>query len=902
MAEDDVPLRTDRGRLRDIIRLTADLVWETDREHRLTLLSDNSMDLLGQHSSVLLGQKLSEIWKFDGLKSGIQSLDWRQPFRNLTGIYATEAGEVRHFVLSGLPVFDETDGSFFCVRGIAKDITEDVKRDEERRVLEDRSSAIIGFASTGIAVADEEGLIVECNEAWLQFFNYERKDMLGTSFRDLTYHEDEALSVENIRKLFSGEHERYRQEKRYLRFDGSIAWADVSVSSLKAPDGTVTHSIAGLNDITDRKLAEFALQTSRQKLSEQRMLLQTTLDTIDQGFAVWDPDDCLVAWNRTVSEMWFLPENLKVGLPRRELFESLVNNRIFSSETDAEGKDIMFQSSSDSSFDQEAEFGNRNGRRIHIKRYSLPDGGFASVYTDITDRLAAERAVRESEEKFRTIAEASGASIFIVTKDGEKFLYSNNAAAEMFTCSVKELMAEPPGKMFADRDVSIELGKTVGRQQAIKHFECMMLRQNGNLFWAMISAENIRFEGEQTILFVVTDITHLKEVESELRSAKDEADRANHVKTDFLSSMSHELRTPMNSILGFAQLMTEDPTAEYSAEQKESLRYIMRAGKHLLNLINDVLDFANIEAAEIEIGDEPVSVAELCIDSLQAISSAAEERQINTEMRVVDDLIVAGDPTRLKQVLLNLLSNAVKYNQTGGRIVLSAYPCPDDNIRISVADTGKGISEDKMEGLFQAFNRLGAENTEVEGTGIGLSICKRLVEVMGGRMGYESIEDEGSTFWIEIKSEKSVTTSSASQNNSGLAFGTDDSLLRLKGRVLYVEDNPANLLLMQRIIDRVEGVSLRSATDAEQGLKIAEDEQPDLVIMDISLPGMDGFEALERLKANNKTVHLPVIALSANALPAQVARGNNAGFAAYLTKPIDVVEVTARLKTFLTAT
>lgn len=168
-------------------------------------------------------------------------------------------------------------------------------------------------------------------------------------------------------------------------------------------------------------------------------------------------------------------------------------------------------------------------------------------------------------------------------------------------------------------------------------------------------------------------------------------------------------------------------------------------------------------------------------------------------------------------------------------------------------------------------------------------------------MGYESTEEEGSTFWIEIKSENSVTTSSASPNKSGLTSGADDSLLRLKGRVLYVEDNPANLLLMQRIIDRVEGVSLRSATDAEQGLKIAEDEQPDLVIMDISLPGMDGFEALERLKANNKTVHLPVIALSANALPAQVARGNNAGFAAYLTKPIDVVEVTARLKTFLTA-
>ncbi|MBT3700918.1 MAG: PAS domain S-box protein [Alphaproteobacteria bacterium] len=781
MAENGLPSRTDRNRLRDIIRLTADLVWETDRDHQLTLLSENSQDLLGEHSSALLGRNLFDIWQLTPVKEQTPDLEWRQPFRNVMAIHVSASGDIRHFVLSGLPVFDDTDGSFICVRGIAKDVTETVKSNEERRILEERSSAIIGFASTGIAVADKDGLIVECNEAWLQFFGYRRKDMLCTSFQELTYHEDETLSLKNMGNLFAGKIERYRQEKRYVRYDGSIAWADVSVSSLKSPDGTVTHSIAGLNDITDRKLAEFALQTSRQKLSEQRMLLQTTLDTIDQGFAVWDPNDCLVAWNKTVAEMWYQPDDLAVGLPRRILFNELIGNKIFAEGSDPHEADQFFDSSLGASKSFDTEYENRDGRKIHVRRYLLPDSGYASVYTDFTDRLAAEKAVRESEEKFRTIAEASGAAIFIVSTNGDEFLYCNNAGADMFAFKAEDLLESSPDKMFADPEISIEMGKSIGRQQKVKNFECMLVRRNGSIFWGMISAETVQFEANDTVLFVVTDIAHLKEVESELRAAKDEADRANQVKTDFLSSMSHELRTPMNSILGFTQLMAEDPRTELSVEQDESLRYIMKAGRHLLNLINDVLDFSNIEASKIEVADEPVSVAELCRDSMLAIESSADERRISTAQDVSDDLVIVGDPTRLKQVLLNLLSNAVKYNVIGGRIILSASATEDDHVRISVADTGKGIPQSKREGLFQAFNRLGAENTEIEGTGIGLSICARLVEVMGGRMGYESNEGKGSTFWIEIKTDTSGKAVSTTATKEPVISNSAADLSGIKG-------------------------------------------------------------------------------------------------------------------------
>ena len=899
MAEDDVPWRTEKSRLRDIIRLTADLVWETDRDHRLTLVSDNALDLLGQHSSSLLGQKLTVVWETKSPSGNKFVPDWRQPFRAVQATYQNEAEDVRHFLLSGLPVFDDADGSFICVRGIAKDVTEDVRSQEERRKLEERSSAIIDFASTGIAVADSAGRIEECNEAWLQFFGYRRHDMLGQSVRELTYKEDQEESGKNTGELFSGKVDRYRQEKRYVRFDGSIAWADVSVSALKAADGTTTHAIAGLNDITDRKQTEFALYTSRQKLAEQRMLLQTTLDTIDQGFAVWDADDRLVAWNRTVGEMWYMPDNLGVGLNRKQLFDQMIENQVFAKDGVPEKIDRFFDSEENVATHFEADYENRDGRHIHVKRYPLPDSGFASVYTDVTDRLKAEQAVRESEEKFRTIAEASGAAIFIVSRDAKKFLYSNNAAADMFRYSVEGLMKTQPLDMFADPDAQSFLVGRIDQMQRVSQFECMMRGDKGKLFWAMISVETVRFEAADTLLFLVTDITHLKEIENELRAAKDEADQANLVKTDFLSSMSHELRTPMNSILGFTQLMAEDPTAELSEEQKESLGYIMRAGRHLLNLINDVLDFANIEAAEIEVSDEPVSVSDLCHESLRAISNAAEERQIEIELDVPDRLIAKGDPTRLKQILLNLLSNAVKYNHIGGKIALKAEQAGDDSIRISVTDTGRGIAEDKKDGLFQAFNRLGAENTEIEGTGIGLSICARLIEVMQGEIGYESTEGQGSTFWVEVPSETSGASVPVVRRGEADDPDAVNNLSQLKGRVLYVEDNPANLLLMQRILDRADGVTLSAATDAEGGLKIAADEQPDLIIMDIGLPGMDGFEALAALKDNPVTAHLPVIALSANALPEQIARGGEAGFADYMTKPIDILEVSAKLKSFL---
>jgi PAS domain S-box-containing protein len=901
MADEDVSAHSDKSRLRDIIRLTADLVWETDRDHCLTLLSDNALDLLGDHGSAFLKHKLTDVWQMFNDGQPVLSLDWRQPFREIKATYARDPGRTQHFLLSGLPVFDEKDGTFICVRGIAKEITKVVQSDEERRKLEERSSAVIDFASTGIAVADKEGQIVECNEAWLRFFGYRRNDMLGTSFKDLTYSEDVELSLQNMASLFSGDIERYRQEKRYLRFDGSVAWADVSVSSLKAPDGTVTHSIAGLNDITDRKLAEIALETSRQKLAEQSLLLQTTLDTIDQGFAVWDDEDRLVAWNRTVSEMWFLSDELEVGLPRRNLFEKMIDVGAFAEGHEPDGLNQHFDAAGQNPIAFESVFKNRDRRDIHIRRYTLPDGGYASVYTDITNRLTAERAVRESEEKFRTIAEASGAAIFIVSSDSEKFLYSNNAAADMFLYSVDELIQTRPLELFAEDDVQSKLLEEIGQARKISQFECKMIRNGSEKFWAMIAVETVRFETEDTFLFLVTDISHLKEIENELRSAKDEADKANRVKTDFLSSMSHELRTPMNSILGFTQLMAEDPKTVLSEEQQESLGYIMRSGRHLLNLINDVLDFANIEAAEIEIGDEAVSVLDLCTDSLNAISKSAEERQVKTSLNVNDGLVVAGDPTRLKQILLNLLSNAVKYNVAGGSVNLSASVAAEGEwIRISVADTGRGIARDKQEGLFQAFNRLGAENTEVEGTGIGLSICARLIEVMEGRIGYESAEGQGSIFWIEVLA-KSTGAEARNQNSAEQRVSeTEIQLAKLKGTVLYVEDNPANLLLMQRIVDRVEGVTLRSAMDAEQGLIIAAEEQPDLIIMDISLPGMDGFEALQHLKSDSRTAHLPVIALSANALPAQVERGEEAGFAAYMTKPIDILDVSAKLKAFLT--
>ncbi len=420
-------------------------------------------------------------------------------------------------------------------------------------------------------------------------------------------------------------------------------------------------------------------------------------------------------------------------------------------------------------------------------------------------------------------------------------------------------------------------------------YELTYIRKDGSRFPAVVSITALRSDSGGIIgyLLIGTDNSVRKRVESELKEAMAAAEKANRAKTDFLSSMSHELRTPLNAILGFAQLM-DSGTPPPTPTQKRNLEQILKAGWYLLDLINEVLDLALIESGKITLSLEPVPLPEVLQDVRTMIEPQAQKHGINiTYPRLAAPLFLSADRTRLKQVLINLLSNAIKYNRPGGEVTVECAPRAAGSIRVSVRDTGAGLTPTQQAQLFQPFNRLGKEGSAEEGTGIGLMVTKRLTELMGGTIGVESELGKGSVFWVEL------ALTSATPIHVPQATGTAPALAPAPAgtpprTLLYVEDNPANLELVEQLIARRPDLRLLSAADGSLGIEFARAHLPDLILMDINLPGISGLEAMKVLRADPATSRIPIIALSANALPRDIEKGLQAGFFRYLTKPIKV--------------
>jgi PAS domain S-box-containing protein len=421
-------------------------------------------------------------------------------------------------------------------------------------------------------------------------------------------------------------------------------------------------------------------------------------------------------------------------------------------------------------------------------------------------------------------------------------------------------------------------------------YELTYLRKDGSRFPAIVSITALRDDFGDIIgyLLIGTDNSVRKQAELDLHKAMSIAEKANLAKSDFLSSMSHELRTPLSAILGFAQLI-ESGSPQPTPSQKRSLDQILKAGWYLLDLINEILDLSLIESGRLSLSPEPVSLADVMHECQNMVEPQARQRRIHVSFpQMAVPHIVKADRTRVKQVLINLLSNAIKYNRPGGTVVVTCAASAPGRIRICVEDTGEGLSPADIAQLFQPFNRLGQAATAEEGTGIGLVVSKRLVELMGGVIGVESKVGKGSVFWIELNLTEPQPAVSAVET-SALAPKTSAADARLR-TLLYVEDNPANLMLVEDLIGRRADIQLLIARDGSRGIEIARASQPDAILMDINLPGISGIEALGILAADPVTAHIPVVALSANAMPRDIEKGLQAGFFRYLTKPIKVNE------------
>lgn len=526
--------------------------------------------------------------------------------------------------------------------------------------------------------------------------------------------------------------------------------------------------------------------------------------------------------------------------------------------------------------------------------------------TDVSELISAEDALRESEARHYRIIDASNDGIWEWYAEGGGYFHFSARCWDQLGYTDEDDELNEGQNRFQAWCSLIHPEDLRGFQAHIEHYwktlermdiEYRIRAKDGNYRWIRARGKGVlapdgtpwRMSGTNI------DITEIKAAEEKVLKAKELAENANKAKSAFLSSMSHELRTPLNAILGFTQLFDFDNNL--SADQRENIREIRKAGNHLLQLINDVLDLSKIEAGRISLSLEPVLPERVAEECLSLVRPLAAQHRVGLKFLPGDyrAQYVNADAVRLKQTLLNLLSNAIKYNREGGFVALRFERNTPETLALVIEDNGRGIAAADLQQMYEPFNRLGAERSNIEGSGVGLLITKHLVEMMGGALHCVSEENIGSIFTIELPATEGwqkQTEADIERISSG-SSGALELAFTTPRRVLYVEDNRSNIRVMEQLFARFQQLSLEVAEEPFLGLYKARCETPDLIIMDINLPGIDGFEALAVLQNDPSTKHVPVVALSANAMSYDIERGIRAGFYTYLTKPVDVAKLVA---------
>ena len=726
-----------------------------------------------------------------------------------------------------------------------------------------------------------DGKITDVNEGSIKATGAARAELIGTDFSD--YFTEPAKAREGYQQVFAlGSVVDYPLTIRHR--NGRLTDVLYNASVYKDVSGNVLGVFAAARDVTDRKQAE----------NKFRSLFESV-------------PDALVVVNRLGEIMLVNSQTERAfGYARSELLgkkaESLVPERFRGRH--GEYRNNYFSDpfsramGTNRSLCALRKDGSEFPVEISLSSLDTEDGRLVcAAIRDVTDR-------KQASEYARSLLEASLDPLVTISADGKitdvnegSIKATGVARAQLIGTDFSDYFTEPSKAREGYQQV-FALGSVVDYPLTIRHrdgrltdvlYNASLYKDSGGAVLGVFAAARDitarkRVEAEQKRLDQA-----LRETNLELQGAKVEAERANLAKSDFLSSMSHELRSPLNAILGFAQLMNSESPPPTQG-QKESILQILQAGWYLLELINEILDLAQIESGKFSLSLEPLSLDEVLVDCQAMIEPQARKSGIRVSFPKPElPLFVSADRTRVKQIFINLLSNAIKYNRVGGLVNVSCCPRPQDRVRVSFQDTGEGLTPDELAQLFQPFNRLGQEAGVEEGTGIGLVVSKQLVELMGGSIGVESTVGVGSMFWIELNASASVETHDNAEPSSVAALSDLESGGPLR-TVLYVEDNPANLLLVTKLLARRPDISLLSANDGRSGVEMAQATLPDVVLMDINLPGISGLTALKILAADPSTAHIPVIAVSANAMHRDIEKGLEAGFFGYLTKPIKVTE------------
>jgi PAS domain S-box-containing protein len=752
-----------------------------------------------------------------------------------------------------------------------------IERDRSNRELEFQKLALDEHAI--VSITDAAGDIVYVNDKFCLSSGYTREELIGQNHRKLksgTHSEAFYRGMwETVAagRIWNGEVVNSSKDGQYHYFSATIV-------PLMNEQGQPYQYAAIRTDITHQKLIE-------QELERREQELRLVTDNLPVLITYIDKDQRLRFANKTAIE-WY-QRNLD------EILGETVED-IFGSDIYGTFEEHIHQAlaGNEVQFENHVVYPGANERFVdvayvpHFSDQREVEGYFV-LAQDVSARRETERELSSSQLTISGLLESTQQGYWQI--DNEALSVEVNDAMCRIMGRTKEDVLGRPIYDFVDEENTRVFHRQIERRlQGEKGaYEIMIMQPDGTNIPCINTATPI-FDDQGNKIGSVGLYT----VISDLKSAVEKADLANKAKSEFLSSMSHELRTPLNAVIGFSTLLKNDRDHPLAEDQSDSVDQIQIAGQHLLNLVNEVLDLSRIEMDELEMTIGEVDLQHMLDECVDLIGAQAEALAIEVVFEKPEAIMLMADQSRLRQAILNLMSNAVKYNREGGRINVSSGAANDGFAWIRIEDTGDGIPADDLDGLFQPFNRLGRENSAIEGTGVGLAITKKLVEAMNGRIEVETEIGKGSVFTIQLPQSGIVNSETRASRRllpdplAQLDTGPDS--VSFEATVLYIEDNESNRLLVKKIMKRMPLCRLKMAEDAETGLRLARELKPDIILMDINLPGMGGIAALNELKKDETTASIQVIAVSANAMQADIDKAMEAGFYRYLTKPLLVDE------------
>ncbi len=854
--------------------VTGIIVYVNDRFCKVSGYSRN--ELLGQnHRIVKSGEHPPEFYA-DMWRTIARGNIWRGEVCN-----RRKDGSL-YWVETSIVPFLDSNGKPYQYVSIRTDITH-IKESELRLRLLERA---LEASTSSISIADAcefDMPLIYVNPAFERLTGYSRDEVIGRNCRFLQGKEVDQPGLDEIRAVLREGRAGEALVHNY-RKDGTAFWNDMRLAPVHDGQGQLTHFIGIADDVTERRQIGDALRDSEERM--RRSQAYASIGTWD-----WNIQTGQLFWSERIAPLFGYPEG-----KLETTYEDFLNDV----HPDDRQKVI---DALDACVELGAEYNIEHrcvwtDGTVHwlLERGDVvraEDGtplNMLGVVQDVTKRKLAELALAESRarlEESQNLAklgnwEADLATGEVRWADEIYRIFGQDPAT--FKPSVKAfLRSVHPDDLERVRESEQRAAET-----GIHNVFHRIIRPDCEVRYVHELARLERDADGQPVRLIgtVQDVTELKQAEQALIKARDEAEHANNAKSEFLSSMSHELRTPMNAILGFGQLLEID--AGLDEDQLDYVDEILKAGRHLLQLINEVLDLSRIESGKINLSLELLPCAELIGECLALVKPIAQVHGITINDAPIDGYLIRADRTRIKQVLLNLLSNAIKYNRPQGAVSIQVT-AQDGVVRMAVSDTGYGIPAVRQQELFQPFSRLGAEETDIEGTGIGLTISRRLMQMMGGTIDMDSEEGRGSTFWIELPEVVSDASDQGSNLEQQAVTVSASTIGECRYTVLYIEDNPANLRLIAQILGRNPQIHLITAHTPELGLELASARRPELILLDINLPGMDGYQVLSILRSDNYLKKIPVIAISANATQHDIDRGLAAGFDEYITKPIDIV-------------